>query len=376
MVGSAFEVKICDFGLSREIRPSANPTPIKPAQQETSLDASSSGQHASGGSVPNDLTKHVVTRWYRAPELILLASKYSAGVDVWSVGCIFAELLAVLQANSVSRTGRSHGTRHSSRPGAAIFPGRSCYPLSQRYGGQANSGSGVDAAAFERELASESHQLNAIFAVIGTPAAAEIAEVDNSALRKVLQAHVRNGRQRAARLPPLSSRFPSLDPAAALLLAAMLTFSPSARISVPSCLTDSYLATGPAGLASKARRALDFGGSPATPAGVGPRFGAAVAPAMNFDFEDEQQNKTSLRKLLLAEIDSYGCARPDPPPDDHSKGVEGGTAPWGTPIPAGRKDSKEETGQCRLGSQASGQAEPATTATDRSTDVEMVAVSF
>jgi mitogen-activated protein kinase 1/3 len=34
-----------------------------------------------------------VTRWYRAPEIILKASEYNKAIDVWSVGCIFAELL-------------------------------------------------------------------------------------------------------------------------------------------------------------------------------------------------------------------------------------------------------------------------------------------
>jgi len=35
----------------------------------------------------------VVTRWYRAPEVILNASEYTKGVDIWSIGCILAELL-------------------------------------------------------------------------------------------------------------------------------------------------------------------------------------------------------------------------------------------------------------------------------------------
>jgi len=34
-----------------------------------------------------------VTRWYRAPEVILNASEYSKAVDIYSVGCILAELL-------------------------------------------------------------------------------------------------------------------------------------------------------------------------------------------------------------------------------------------------------------------------------------------
>lgn len=41
------------------------------------------------------LTEHVVTRWYRAPEVILLEREYNTAVDVWSIGCIFAELLGM-----------------------------------------------------------------------------------------------------------------------------------------------------------------------------------------------------------------------------------------------------------------------------------------
>lgn len=39
------------------------------------------------------LTEYVVTRWYRAPEVILNASEYDHAIDIWSIGCIFAELL-------------------------------------------------------------------------------------------------------------------------------------------------------------------------------------------------------------------------------------------------------------------------------------------
>ena len=35
----------------------------------------------------------VVTLWYRAPEVLLGAQRYSCPVDVWSVGCIFAEIV-------------------------------------------------------------------------------------------------------------------------------------------------------------------------------------------------------------------------------------------------------------------------------------------
>ena len=50
-----------------------------------------------------ELTGHVVTRWYRAPEIILLEKDYGPAIDIWSVGCILGELIT----------------------GKAIFPGNS-----------------------------------------------------------------------------------------------------------------------------------------------------------------------------------------------------------------------------------------------------------
>ena len=45
-------------------------------------------------SKPTAMTEHVVTRWYRAPELMLSADgHYTPAIDMWSVGCILAELL-------------------------------------------------------------------------------------------------------------------------------------------------------------------------------------------------------------------------------------------------------------------------------------------
>lgn len=43
-------------------------------------------------SLTKQMTGHVVTRWYRAPELILMEREYTKAIDVWSVGCIIAEL--------------------------------------------------------------------------------------------------------------------------------------------------------------------------------------------------------------------------------------------------------------------------------------------
>lgn len=65
------------------------------------------------------MTQHVVTRWYRAPEVILMLDEYTFAIDIWSVGCIFAELLAMMAEN--------YATVFERKP---LFPGNSCYPLS------------------------------------------------------------------------------------------------------------------------------------------------------------------------------------------------------------------------------------------------------
>lgn len=65
------------------------------------------------------LTKHVVTRWYRAPEVILAQNTYSYSIDMWSVGCIFAELLSMMKENF------SHFTERN-----PLFPGESSLLLS------------------------------------------------------------------------------------------------------------------------------------------------------------------------------------------------------------------------------------------------------
>jgi len=66
LVNANCDLALCDFGLSRGVK------------DEEEGDG---------------LTKYVVTRWYRAPELICEACTYGKSVDIWSVGCIFGELL-------------------------------------------------------------------------------------------------------------------------------------------------------------------------------------------------------------------------------------------------------------------------------------------
>ncbi len=96
-----------------------------------------------------ELTGHVVTRWYRAPELILLEKDYGPAIDVWSVGCIFAELLGMMKESAPTFVDRK-----------PLFPGKSCFPLSPDRNVKAKKG------GFPF---SKNDQLAVIFEVIGTP---------------------------------------------------------------------------------------------------------------------------------------------------------------------------------------------------------------
>merc|ERR1712216_841325 len=60
--------KVADFGLARSLE-------MRDPEQQPLL------------------TDYVATRWYRAPEILLGSNKYTKGVDMWSMGCILAELL-------------------------------------------------------------------------------------------------------------------------------------------------------------------------------------------------------------------------------------------------------------------------------------------
>ncbi len=55
------------------------------------------------GDPPPKMTQLVVTLWYRAPELLLGTETYGREIDMWSIGCIFGELLLkepLLQGNN------------------------------------------------------------------------------------------------------------------------------------------------------------------------------------------------------------------------------------------------------------------------------------
>lgn len=67
LVNSNCDLCICDFGLARGVELTSN--------------------------INEELTEYVVTRWYRAPELLVYSQNYNKAVDMWAIGCIFAEML-------------------------------------------------------------------------------------------------------------------------------------------------------------------------------------------------------------------------------------------------------------------------------------------
>ena len=130
-----------------------------------------------------ELTEYVITRWYRAPEVILCPSHYSKAVDIWSVGCIFAELL-----------GRQ-----------PLFPG-------DHY---------LD-------------QIQKIVAVTGTPKMEDLDFIKKKEAKEFFLKLVKRTKL------TWSSLFPNANPIALDLLEKMLTFNPKKRYTVDQCMSHPY----------------------------------------------------------------------------------------------------------------------------------------
>lgn len=130
------------------------------------------------------MTEYVVTRWYRAPELLLNCSEYTAAIDIWSVGCIFGEIM----------------TREP------LFPGRDYV-----------------------------HQLKLITELLGTPDDASLRFLRSDNARKYVRQLPQYPKQQ------LSARFPNVSPLAIDLLEKMLVFDPSKRITVEEALCHPFL---------------------------------------------------------------------------------------------------------------------------------------
>ncbi|XP_038260708.1 mitogen-activated protein kinase 7 isoform X2 [Dermochelys coriacea] len=131
------------------------------------------------------MTEYVATRWYRAPELMLSLHEYTQAIDMWSVGCIFAEMLGRKQ----------------------LFPGKNYI-----------------------------HQLQLIMTVLGTPSAKVIHAIGADRVRAYIQSL-------PSRQPvPWESLYQQADRSALALLAKMLHFDPRERITVAEALKHPFVA--------------------------------------------------------------------------------------------------------------------------------------
>jgi mitogen-activated protein kinase 1/3 len=231
LINEDCSVKICDFGLARSIEGIEGAhykkeEDIEDAieKPETKPDAKRAGNpklvKQSGGLVKTkgmkrELTGHVVTRWYRAPELILLEKDYTAAIDVWSCGCIFAELMGMLKENAPTFLDRS-----------PLFPGTSCFPLSPDKASTSKRG------GFPH---SSQDQLNIIFSVLGTPSEEEFEFVTDGKAIEYLKSFPSRKRVDLSELYPGSGK-EALD-----LLEKMLIFNPKKRITIDEALSHPFL---------------------------------------------------------------------------------------------------------------------------------------
>jgi len=230
-------LKICDFGLARIVaRDTMSPRGVSERDGDdasagnasSSAASAASGANGGGGgggdSSPGSelsgpsrsppkpgftrqLTKHVVTRWYRAPELILI-QPYTSAVDIWSIGCILAELLSMQEESVPSYQDR-----------VPLFPGGSCYPLSGE-GGSVKSNERLD-------------QLSVIISVIGTPSEEDINSIGKA------KDYIATLKKRPGR--PIEAQYPAADPLAIDLLKHMLQFNPKKRYTADEALEHPFL---------------------------------------------------------------------------------------------------------------------------------------
>ncbi|PVG04896.1 putative mitogen-activated protein kinase MpkA [Serendipita vermifera] len=161
LVNATCEIRICDFGLAR-------------GYEKYFEDGEEQVTH---------MTEYVATRWYRAPEIMLGFENYDEAIDVWSIGCIFGELLN----------------------GKPIFPGRDY----------------VD-------------QLKCIFEYLGSP--------NDDIVRRIARGRARKYVRSLPIYRPKPFNFPKGDEQALDLMYQMIRYKPEARITAAKALEHPWLA--------------------------------------------------------------------------------------------------------------------------------------
>ena len=131
------------------------------------------------------MTDYVATRWYRAPEILLGSNKYTKGVDMWSMGCILAELLL----------------------GKPVFPGTSTL-----------------------------NQLDRVMEVTGRPSVEDVESINSPLAQTMLESLP------ATKPKKLRDMFPTASDDALDLLKNLLQFNPSKRLTAEQALQHPYVA--------------------------------------------------------------------------------------------------------------------------------------
>jgi len=162
LLNSECFLKVADFGLARSIATLEKDNEANPV-----------------------LTDYVATRWYRAPEILLGSTKYTKGVDVWSVGCILGELLG----------------------GKPMFPGTSTM-----------------------------NQLDRIIEISGRPSSDDIEAIKSPFAATMLESLPQSQPK------SLHEMFPQASPEALDILRQMLQFNPNKRITAEKALAHPYVA--------------------------------------------------------------------------------------------------------------------------------------
>lgn len=220
LINENCDLKICDFGLARldVLHPNSSKIPKK------------------GGI--SALTEYVATRWYRAPEIMLNSAQYSSEIDVWSVGCILAEMLTY-------------------RP---LFPGKDYQ-----------------------------NQLQLILQVLGTPMGEDFHSIKSARARSFIKSLKHQVRLDFA---DLCNNHPSrlqrhgrrkISPQGIDLLERMLAFNPDKRISVDEALSHPFVS-----------RYHDPNDEPTTT--------PIAAEEFDFDVEKDKLDTMELKRQLYREI--------------------------------------------------------------------------